>query len=257
MPHQVLHCIQTEARCLHGPGCDGLPGGTPQSSLLAPVKERIEETHWNKGRSSSSLCEKERTLVLSLFSVSPCWGRRKEASPQRCNPPTPSLRLIPAVAASVPLRTPYSVLCRGSGFKLQLGGPEEREREGERERRKTRRERGQTAVRAAAWELPHDERRSADLIKQGHQANRERENTPLTQPPTHASSSLWSFTLTAQPISREPLINTHATSLQPVTSSARISVLKDNLTPVWVATTMQWCNLDIYIMADMKYSILT
>ncbi len=82
------------------------------------------------------------------------------------------------------------------------------------------------------------------------------EDTPLTPPPTHASSYLRSFTLSSQPISRELLINTHALSLQPVTSSARISVLKDNLTPVWVATTLWEFNIAV-LMSDMTYSILT
>lgn len=215
----------------------------------------VKESRWNKGRRSSSLCEKKRTLVLSLFSESPCWGRRKEASPQRCNPPTPSLRLIPAVAASVPLRTPYSVLCRGSGSELQLGGPEEREREGERERR---REREKTDGRQC------EQQRESCLMMKGdplisssrdsRQTEREGGHAPYPTPDS-SSSSLWAFTLSARPISRELLINTHATSLQPVTSSAQISVLKDNLTPVWAATVLWGGGIVLFLCSWLTWKI--
>lgn len=136
------------------------------------------------------------------------------------------------MAASVPLCTPYSVLCRGSGSELQLGGPKQREGEGERERGRTRREKEDRRQ--------CEQQRESCLMMKGDplisssrdtRQTERGEDTPLTPPPTHASSSLQSFTLSAQPISRELLINTHALSLQPVTSSARISVLKDNLTP--------------------------
>lgn len=139
----------------------------------------------------------------------------KKLLPGDVTPPTPSLRLIPA---SVPLRTPYSVLCRGS--ELQLGGPEEREREGERERR---RERDRTDGRQC-----EQQRESCFMMKGDPLISSSRDSGQTEREGGHAPDPTpEAFTLSALPISRELLINTHASSVQPVTSSARMSVSKD------------------------------